>query len=153
MRGQRSGLLLRALAVVVILGVARTVNADVQPGDVIGRADAERVRELVSPGLLWCVAHGLPMRIVATKPVSWPTPYREATEKYSSQVRLSADGMRLDGYVAGAPFPHAVADDPQFATKLVWNYNYKPINNDDFAVRNIEADTGTISERRPMDVE
>ncbi len=145
--------LLALLGAFLALTLGEVAVADVQPGDVITRANAAQVRDLVSPALFWCVEHGLPMRIVATKPVTWPPRYREATEKYSSQVKLSADGLRLEGYVAGAPFPHVDDGDPMRATKLVWDYNYKPINNDDFDLRNFDADTGSISDRRPMDVE
>ena len=84
--------------------VARAFG-DVEPGDVITKANAEKVKDLTSPGLYWCVQHGLPMRIVAPRKLAWPPAYREATEKYSAQVKLSEDGLTLEGYVAGAPFP------------------------------------------------
>jgi hypothetical protein len=142
------------LVVMLLLSCAvAPARADVQPGDVITKANAELVKDLVSPGLYWCVQHGLPMRIVAPRKLEWPPAYRDATEKYSSQVKLADDGLTLLGYVAGAPFPHVTADDPRIATKLVWNYNYKSINNDDFDLHNFDADTGSIGDQGPMSIE
>jgi hypothetical protein len=55
------------------------------------------------------------MTIVETKSVEWPKAYKEATEKYSGQVKLSADGPTVENYVAGQPFPNITPSDPQFA--------------------------------------
>ena len=140
------------LAALVAFQASRAL-ADVQPGDVINKSNADKVKDLASPGLYWCVQHGLPMKIIATKSAAWPPAYKEATEKYSAQVKLSEDGLQLEGYVAGAPFPRIDVTDPKVATKLVWNYNYKSINNDDFDLRNFDADTGTISDDRAMSIE
>lgn len=142
-----------SLLVVLVLALAGAVRADVEPGDVITKANAEKVKDLTSPGLYWCVQHGLPMRIVAPRKLAWPPAYREATEKYSAQVKLSADGLTLENYVAGAPFPRIDPKDPQVALKLVWNFNYKSINNDDLDARNFDADTGTIDGERGMAIE
>ncbi len=142
-----------------LLGLALLVlgplpaRADVQPGDVITAATAEKVKDLVSPALYWCVQHGLPMRIVAPRKVSWPIAYEQATEKYAAQVKLSPDGLHLEGYVAGAPFPRVDPSDPHAAVELVWNYNYKFYNGDDFDLRNFDADTGTIADGEAMRVE
>jgi hypothetical protein len=143
----------RIVLVVVLALQSAVALAEVQPGDVITKVNADKVKDLVSPGLYWCVQHGFPMKIVEPRKISWPPAYKEATEKYSSQVRLSDDGLKLEGYVAGAPFPRIDASDPKVATKLVWNYNYKSINNDDFDLRNFDADTGTISDDRAMAIE
>ncbi len=114
-----------ALLFVSLIAIVRApAFADVEVGDVIGKGNAEKVKELVSPGLYWCVQHGLPMRIVAPRTLVWPPAYKEATEKYHAQVRLTPDGRRLEGYVAGAPFPLIDTKDPLVATKLVWNYNF-----------------------------
>src|SRR6266404_769872 len=146
-------MIMRSALVAALVMSASLVLADTQPGDRITRANAETVKDLVSPGLMWCLNHGLPMRIVETKPLSWPPAYKDATEKYSSQVKLSEDGLRLEGYVAGAPFPHIDVQDPKVALKLVWNYNYKSINNDDVDLRNFDSDTGTVSDERALSIE
>jgi len=134
--------------------VVSAARADVVPGDSITRANADAVRELVSPGLMWCVKRGLPMRIVAPRTVAWPRAYKEATEKYAGQVKLSADGLTVENYVAGQPFPNVTPDDPQFAFKVMWNYDYGFGNGiDDTDLRNFDADTGSIPEYGPMNVE
>ena len=43
------------VAAFVFGGAAR---ADVAPGDRITEANVEQVKELISPGLEWCVRHG-----------------------------------------------------------------------------------------------
>ena len=144
--------------VVLMLGLLVTyrvaaAGADVEPGDVIGKANAEKVKGLTSPGLYWCVQHGLPMHVVAPRKLEWPVAYKEATEKYWAQVRLSDNGRRLEGYVAGAPFPRIDPSDPLVATKLVWNYNFKSINNDDFDLHDFDADTGAIDDTHAMTIE
>jgi hypothetical protein len=99
------------------------------------------------------VRNGWPMRIVEAKKIEWPKAYREATEKYSSQVKLAADGLTLENYVAGQPFPTIDPNDPQIATKIMWNYEYKFVITDDVDLRNFDADTGTIYTDKPMSVE
>ncbi len=143
-----------AICLLLVLWLsASEVSADVQPGDVIRPSSAERVRNVVSPGVFWCVERGLPMRRIASRSFEWPPAYKEATEKYASQVRLTSDGLHLEGYVAGAPFPHLDANDPQIANKLIWNFNYKFYNGDDFDLRNFDADTGSITADREFAIE
>jgi len=60
--------------------------AQVKPGDFITPANADKVKDLVSPGEYWRVANGMSMKIVPTGLIDWPPPYKEATEKYSGQV-------------------------------------------------------------------
>jgi hypothetical protein len=64
----------------------------VKPGDLITPDDAALVADLVSPGNFVLVKQGMRMNIVLTERIEWPLPYREATEKYSSQVSLAPDG-------------------------------------------------------------
>ena len=142
--------LFAALAVAAPL-VAR---ADVKPGDVITAANVDQAKDLISPGIEWCVRRGWPLRIGETKRIEWPKAYREATEKYASQVKLAADGLTLQNYVAGQPFPSLDANDPQVATRIMWNYEYKFEITDDVDLRNFDADTGTIhGGATPMSVE
>ncbi len=143
--------LLAALVVVTALAPA-PARADVQPGDVINIANADKVKDLVSPAMYWCVQHGFPMRIVPTQKVNLRKAFVEATEKYSGQVKMSADGLRLQNYVAGRPFPHIETSDPMVAMKIMQNFAYA-IAFDDLDLRNFDADTGPISTERPLQVE
>ena len=143
------------IAVPVLLAVlapATAARADVQPGDVITKANAEKVKDLVSPAMYWCVEHGFPLTIVPTTPIQLRKAFVEATEKYSAQVKLSDDGLKMEGFVAGRPFPHVDLNDPQAAMKIMQNFSFA-IAFDDLDLRNFDADTGPISMDRPLQVE
>src|SRR5213594_2593535 len=92
--------------------------ADVSPGDKITEQNIDKVNDLISPGMEWVIKHGWPMSIVETKRIEWPKEYKEATEKYASQVKLTPDGLTVLNYVAGLPFPNVDAKDPQVAMKI-----------------------------------
>lgn len=119
------------------------VRADVSPGDVVTAANLEQAKDLISPGLQWCVQHGMTLSVVETRAIEWPKLYKEATEKYAGQVSLSSDGQ-LENYVAGLPFPDLDPNDPQAALKIMWNYEYKFLITDDYDTPELEADTGII---------
>src|SRR5262249_24830654 len=87
-------------------------GAEVQDGDLITPADASKVENLLSPGSLALVKHGMRMKIIPAEHLESPPPYRAATEKYSPQVALAPDG-NLENYVAGLPFPMVEPSDPQ----------------------------------------
>ncbi|HEY6395484.1 MAG TPA: DUF1329 domain-containing protein [Candidatus Binataceae bacterium] len=128
----------------LLIGLAlwsTAASAGVKPGDVITEQNANQVRDLVSPGVFYAVTHGMHMHIMAPERVDWPPPYREATEKYSQQVRLSEDHHGIIGYVAGQPFPLIDANDPDVATKLVWNNEFRPITSDDYDLRFYDCQT------------
>ena len=112
-----------------------TASAQVKPGDVITPENATKVQNLVSPGVYYMVQHGMQMNIVPTERVDWPPPYMDATEKYSSQVSLTADHRSMIGYVAGQPFPLIDANDPYVAEKVIWNNVFRPIQSDDYDLR------------------
>ena len=115
-------------------------RAAVKPGDVITTDNAYKVAELLSPGNYQLVRGGMQLRIVPTDRLEWPPPFRTATEKYSSQVQLTPDGA-LMGYVAGQPFPLLDPNDPQMATKVMWNYSFRPLYSDDIDMRYPEVAT------------
>ena len=140
-------------AVMVALLPLGGARADVAPGDRITAENLDKAKDLVSPGLAWCIKHGWPITIAPTRRIEWPRAYREATERYSGQVRLSADGLHVLNYVAGLPFPDLDPKDPQIAMKIMWNYNYQFLTTDDVDLRNFDADTGSIADHGPMSVE
>jgi len=141
---------LAAAAVVSFSGVAR---ADVSPGDKITDQNVDKVKDLVSPGMEWCIKRGWPITIGETKRIEWPKAYKEATEKYASQAKLTPDGLDVKNYVAGMPFPQIDPKDPQVAYKIMWNYSYQFLTTDDVDLRNFDADTGSIADHGPMSVE
>ena len=117
------------------LGLSAHPALCVNPGDTITQANAASVQSLVSPGTYYAVTRGMEMHIVAPGRIEWPPPYKDATEKYSGQVRLSADHRTIEGYVAGQPFPLLDRNDPDIATKIMWNSAFRPIATDDFDLR------------------
>jgi hypothetical protein len=119
-----------------------TVNArdTIQPGEIIGQSNYSAVQAYMSPGNYMLVQRGMQMRIVPSAHLDWPPPYRVATEKYSPQCQLGADG-ELSGYVAGLPFPLLDPNDPNIAAKIMWNYENRPMYSDDADLRYPEVDT------------
>jgi hypothetical protein len=115
--------------------------AQVLPGDFITSEHAPKVRNLVSPGVYYKVERGMTMKIIPSQRVDWPLPYKEATEKYSGQVRLSEDHRSLVGYVAGQPFPFIDLNDPHVGSKIIWNSVFRPIASDDYDLRFYDCDT------------
>ncbi len=126
---------LLAIDLSLILAINSSAVAQVKPGDFITADSASKVKDFLSPGVYWRVQHGMTMRIVPTERIDWPPPYKEATEKYSGQVRLSADNRSLVGYVAGQPFPLIDPSDPHAAVKIMWNNSFRPMYSDDLDAR------------------
>jgi hypothetical protein len=123
---------------IALVFAALPAGAQVKPGDIITRDNASQVETLVSPGTYDLVRQGMTMKIIPTGHLEWPPPYKAATERYSPQVSLSADGD-LRNYVAGLPFPLVDVTDPQAATKIMWNYAFRPLYTDDLDARDVEA--------------
>jgi uncharacterized protein DUF1329 len=141
------------VALGAVLLLSGGAGAQVQTGDKITVANADKVKDLVSPAMYWLVKHGWPMQIADTQKITLRRAFTEATEKYSSQVKLSADGLKLEGWVAGRPFPRIDTKDPQVAMKIMWNWSYTYLTTDDVDLRNFDADTGAIADHGPMSVE
>ncbi|HUA35346.1 MAG TPA: DUF1329 domain-containing protein [Candidatus Binataceae bacterium] len=137
MKGFRSQLML-AFASASILVIAATASAQVRPGDVITRANATKVANLVSPGNYMLVQQGMVMKIVPTTHLDWPPPYRAATEQYSPQVQLTVGG-NIQNYKAGLPFPLVDVNDPYAAQKIMWNFEFRPLYTDDVDARNVQV--------------
>jgi hypothetical protein len=147
----------RFLAFLAALGLAAMMSASpavaqVKPGDFITPDSAYKVKDLVSPGVFWRVQNGMTMKIVPTERIDWPPPYKEATEKYSSQVRLSPDHRSLVGYVAGQPFPLLDPNDPDVATKIMWNYFFRPVSTDDYDLRFFDCESVYAGLNKPYKV-
>ena len=127
-----------------ILFVA-SAHAQVKPGDLITAETANKVKDLVPPGVYYKVEKGMSMKVVPAERCDWPPPYRDATEKYSAQVRLTDDHRSVLGYVAGQPFPLLDPNDPTVATKIIWNNVFRPITTDDYDLRFYDCDTAMQS--------
>ncbi len=142
--GLRAALGATAVAVCALV-LCAGAHAGVKPGDVITAQTADKVQDLVSPGVFYLVKHDMRMNIVPTERVDWPPPYKEATEKYSAQVRLSNDHHSVIGYVAGQPFPLIDVNDPYVGTKVIWNNVFRPIQSDDYDLRFFDCQSEYVS--------
>ncbi len=133
-----------AIAIIALLSLlsmmiaAPAEAAAVKPGDVITPENSALVADLVSPGNLFLVKQGMQLKIVATERLEWPPPFKTATEKYAPQVSLNPNG-ELQNYVAGLPFPLLDPNDPQVATKVMWNFSFRPQYTDDADLRDVEV--------------
>jgi hypothetical protein len=126
--------------------------AEPPPGAVVSRANLEQYESFLGPALRWAVGRGLEMAVIAPRSIPLEPARLAATEKYSAQVRLSPDKLRIRNFVAGLPFPLVRDEDPDVAVKLMFNYENRIVV-DDLDVRNFDCDTGTISAQGPMRVE
>ena len=135
------GLGVLAVGALLIATTSGPVAAQVKPGDFITTENSYKVKDLVSPGVFWRVQNGMSMKIVPTERIDWPPPYKDATEKYSSQVRLTSDHRSLVGYVAGQPFPLLDPNDPDVGTKIMWNYFFRPVSTDDYDLRFFDCES------------
>jgi uncharacterized protein DUF1329 len=122
----------------LVISLTTALAATVKPGDVITPDNASAVQDLLSPGNFLLVKQGMKMKIVPTERLEWSPPYKSATEKYSTQVVLNDKG-ELANYVAGLPFPLLDPNDPQVATKVLWNVSLRPQYTDDVDARNVEV--------------
>jgi hypothetical protein len=141
-----------AIAMSLLLTPIPATAASVKPGDLITPENAAAVDGLVSPGNLVLVRQGMRLKIVAPQRLEWPPPYKTATEKYSPQVRLNDKG-ELENYVAGQPFPIIDPNDQQAATKVMWNFSYRPQYTDDVDIRNVAVESYRASEASATPVE
>ncbi len=144
----RAGGVVLALAIALV-ATTFTANAQVKPGDFITPDNASKVKDLLPPGTYMRVEHGMTMKIEPTERIDWPPPYKDATEKYASQVRLSQDSRSLVGYVAGQPFPILDDNDPTVADKIIWNEVFRPISTDDYDLRWFDCDSEYWGKNRP----
>jgi Protein of unknown function (DUF1329) len=141
------------LTLVMAISSVTPARADLKPGDTISKDNVDKFTDLLSPGEAWVVKHGMTIKVVAPRELAMPKRYVEATEKYSSQVKIAKGGLALEGYVAGMPFPKIDPNDPQAALKIMWNYEYRPFFIDDFREGDFGSYTGAVTYDRPMNLE
>ncbi|HYB91007.1 MAG TPA: DUF1329 domain-containing protein [Candidatus Binataceae bacterium] len=138
------GTILRSVVAAMVFALAvsaRPAFAQVKPGDFINWENAAKVKDLIPPGAYMRVQHGMTIKVEGTELLDWPAPYKDATEKYSAQVRLTPDGRSMIGYVAGQPFPIIDDNDPKAAQKIMWDEVFKPLASDDYDLRWFECDS------------
>jgi hypothetical protein len=103
------------------------------PGIVISATNASTFAQFLPPAADLGIKYGLTMRVVPTKRIDWSEGFTAATEKYSGQVGLDADGY-ITNYIAGMPFPTVSMTDPKAAVKIAYNWHMGPFMPDDFSL-------------------
>jgi len=84
------------LAAAALAVAAGAVLAQPAPGTIVNKTNAAEVKDFVSPGVMWCLERGMTMKVIPYKKIEWNPPYKEATEKYSGQAKLAADGRSVE---------------------------------------------------------
>ncbi|MGH7859795.1 MAG: DUF1329 domain-containing protein, partial [Candidatus Binatia bacterium] len=127
--------ILRYMLVVALVAPTLAVAEIPPPGTVIDATNVEKYREVLFPTAEYFIRNGMTITVAPYRRWEWPGAYREATEKYASQVELGADGRELRNYVAGAPFPDIdTANDPLAAWKWIWNHEQNPAYTDNIGM-------------------
>jgi len=110
-------------------------SAEVVPGDILTIDNiGEKAKGLFPPSHLeWLKGYGKDLRIevVETKHFTYSKGYREATEKYLGQVKLTPDGELLN-WVAGQPFPEIDPGEPRAGVKVAWNFEKAYVGDDHY---------------------
>ena len=120
----------------IALGIAVTVRGDgvVASAAAVGlppigaRIDASNVSQyanVIPKALMFSVAHGLTINVVAHQGIAWPAGYQRDTEQFSAQVTL-ASNEAVQNYSAGMPFPQVDEQSPQAGVKVAYNWRFGP---------------------------
>jgi hypothetical protein len=102
------------------------------PGTIIDAHNVSSCDCYLPAAAIEVVKHGFRIRIAGTHNLEWPKGFKDATEKYSPQVRLDEEG-NLTNYIAGMPFPLVSVEDPKAARKIAYNWHLGPFMPDDFS--------------------
>jgi hypothetical protein len=92
----------------------------------VDKSNLAQAKDVLTPTAEWMIKQGMVMKVGPYRKYEWPKAYKEATEKYAGQVKLSEDGRQLFNYVAGCPFPNIDVNDPFAGAKVMWNHEYFP---------------------------
>ena len=139
---------LAALVVLAIGALPHPALAEPRPGDQVTAANADRVKDFVSPGVAWLLRRGMAMQIIPYEKTEDPPAFKAATEKYAGQTKLRPDGWIDEStYVAGRPFPVIDPNDPQAAIKIMYNYERSRYATDDLTTKFLDAETGVIDSK------
>jgi hypothetical protein len=105
------------------------------PGTVITGENMAKYKDVLFPTAEYFLQHGMTITVAPYKRWDWPPLYKEATEKYSAQVKLVEGGHDIQNYVAGAPFPAIdTLNDPMAGYKWIWNHEQSPTYSDNIGM-------------------
>ncbi|MBX3028114.1 DUF1329 domain-containing protein [bacterium] len=128
---------LAAVVVAVSVGAAAFAadSADgLKPGMVLDQSNWQLAEGLLPPEILKHYQEGGYANAIVDWPLgtfNWPPNFKASTEKNAGQYKLSETGsvvLNSTGeqppYIMGYPFPVIDKDDPQAASKILWNFFY-----------------------------
>jgi len=117
---------------------AGSAYADLVPGSVITAANLEQNLSQKFEGVplgdmltesqkIWIKQYGLKVTLAAPKENPVSASFIANTKRFSGQVKLNPQTLRVENFVAGMPFPDVAVDDPLGGRKLMWNYYYSAL--------------------------
>lgn len=104
-----------------------------KPGEVVDKSNYKKYSHLFPEEFWPAFENGfggfwkpISMKVVETKPALQPKKYLAYSEKNRGKFTLDKDGYIVGGYDhEGLPFPGVTKDDKDFATKFMWNTEYR----------------------------
>lgn len=118
--------LVRSAPLAVMFACAALAQELPPPGTLLDAASVAGHAEYLDDNLVELIADGAyTLAIAASEPYPVHPAYAAATARHAGTVQLGSAPGELLGYVAGLPFPQALAtDDPRAGDKLAWNLRY-----------------------------
>jgi hypothetical protein len=126
------------LALIGFFALGITVTArgdDVQPsvsavalppaGTRVVASNMSQYANLIPKALMFAVAHGLTINVVANQKIKWPGVYQRNTEQFSAQVTIASNQV-IQNYTAGMPFPQIDEQSPGAGVKVAYNWRLGP---------------------------
>jgi len=135
-RTKRMAMLFAAFWVCCFLLVSISFSQEIpKPGEVIDKNNYKKYAHLFPEEILPGFENGFGgfwkpfvIKVVENKPASQPKAFLALSEKNRGKYTLDKDGFIAGGYdYEGLPFPGVTSDDKDFATKFMYNYNYRYI--------------------------
>lgn len=85
--------------------------------------EGHRLGDLLTEKMqMWVREHGLKLPLRPSAPIELDPRYLEATRQNAGKAVFDSQTHRVQGHVAGIPFPTVSEDDPDAAWKLIWNH-------------------------------
>ena len=126
----------RGVAAVIALALVfgAPARAELKPGEKLDESTWEQGKDLLAPEILEHYKDGkFASPVGAIKPGDYALDdrFHKASEANEGKFKLDEHGSLVDAstgkppeYSFGAPFPKLDPNDPQIATKVMWNYEY-----------------------------
>jgi hypothetical protein len=125
--------------------------AVLKPGAIITRDNQDKFAGYLPAAAKFVVTHGFRIRVMPSRKFEWSRAYREATEKYSRQVKLADDDTMVN-YTAGMPFPFVELTDPKAALKIAYDWHMGPFMPDDFSLSPWTSNSYLANSADPLDI-